>query len=562
MLHRTKNKEHTTEDIVRILLENRGIKTKKQKEEFFNPPDLEKLTSKDFGVDQNQLNKAVKRIKQAIEKDEKIIVYGDYDVDGISAAAILWETLNSLGAKVMPYIPSRFTEGYGLSETGIKNLKLEIENCKPRFYRGKLLITVDNGITAYEGLKFAKQQGLDVIVTDHHQPGDKQPAALAIIHSTQISGSAVAWILAREVIKNLKFKIKNYSRDHLGLVALGTIADILPLVGINRGLVVHGLKVLRNSSRLGIRALCASAAVSQDSLDTYNIGFILGPRLNAMGRVDHAMESLRLLCTRNPQKASELARKLESANHLRQEKTEAVVSHVESIHADPAWSDGNIPKLLYVYHASYEEGVIGIAAGRLVDKYHRPAIVLSIGEEYSKASARSISGVNILELLKKAGDGIFKSVGGHPMAAGFTIKTQDVELLGQRLNEISELEISDEVLIKNVRIDCEINLLDATEALLSQIIKFAPFGFGNPEPAFETKGVNVLEMRLLGKEKNHLKMLVEKDGVTFTAIGFRMGEWYANLSPDLSVNIVYAVEENVWNGNKSLQLKLKSITLS
>ena len=368
--------------------------------------------------------------------------------------------------------------------------------------------------------------------------------------------------ISKYLIKNLKFKIKNYSRDHLGLVALGTIADILPLVGINRGLVVHGLKVLRNSSRLGIRALCASAAVSQDSLDTYNIGFILGPRLNAMGRVDHAMESLRLLCTRNPQKASELARKLESANHLRQEKTEAVVSHVESIHADPAWSDGNIPKLLYVYHASYEEGVIGIAAGRLVDKYHRPAIVLSIGEEYSKASARSISGVNILELLKKAGDGIFKSVGGHPMAAGFTIKTQDVELLGQRLNEISELEISDEVLIKNVRIDCAINLSDVTGTLLSQIVKFAPFGFGNPEPVFETRGVNVLETRLLGKEKNHLKMLVEKDGVTFTAIGFRMGEWYANLSPDLSVNIVYAVEENVWNGNKSLQLKLKSITLS
>ena len=445
MLHRTKNKEHTIEDIVRILLENRGIKTKKQKEEFFNPSNPEKLTAKDFGVEQKQLDKAVKRIQEAVKRNEKIIVYGDYDVDGICAAAILWETLDALGADCLPYIPSRFTEGYGLSKTGIKNLKLEIENCKPRFDRGKLLITVDNGITAYEGLEFAKQQGLDVIVTDHHQPGEKEPGALAIIHSTQISGSAVSWVLARDLIENCKLKIVNLPGDHLGLVALGTIADILPLVGINRGLVVHGLKVLRNSSRLGIKALCHEAAVSQDNLDTYHIGFILGPRLNAMGRVDHAMESLRLLCTRNPQKANELAGKLGLSNKLRQEKTEAVVSHVESAHADLAWSDGNIPKLLYVYHASYEEGVIGIAAGRLVDKYHRPAIVLSIGDKHSKASARSISGVNILELLKKAGggsasdsprseagrpsrDGLFKSIGGHPMAAGFTIKTSEVEL--------------------------------------------------------------------------------------------------------------------------------------
>ncbi|TSC90088.1 MAG: recombination protein RecJ [Microgenomates group bacterium Gr01-1014_5] len=558
------------ERIIEILLQNRGIKTKKQKEEFFNPPNPEKLTAKDFGVDQNQLDKAVKRIKEAIRLKEKIIVYGDYDVDGISATAILWETLDALGARAMPYIPSRFTEGYGLSETGIKNLKLEIKDCK-------LLITVDNGITAYEGLEFAKQQGLDVIITDHHQPGGKTPGALAVIHTTQISGSAVAWILARELVyqcvgvlgtDTLVPQHPSTPSDHLGLVALGTIADVLPLVDINRQLVVHGLEVLRTSSRLGIKTLCREAAVSQDTLDTYHIGFILGPHLNAAGRVDHAMESLRLLCVRDRERARVLAEKLCKSNRLRQEKTEAVVSHVTDNHLDPVWSDGNIPKLLYVYHASYEEGVIGIAAGRLVDKYHRPAVVLSIGDEYAKASARSISGVNILELLKKAGDGLFKSVGGHPMAAGFIVKTSDVELLGQRLEEISELEISDEVLKKNVRIDCEINLPDATEALLGQIAKFAPFGFGNPEPAFETRGVNVLETRLLGKEKNHLKLVLSQDANTptsqhpvFTAIGFRMGEWYANLSPDLPVNIVYAVEENVWNGNKSLQLKLKSISI-
>lgn len=553
--HTTKNIQHTTNDkqlcakyhtvdqIVDILFENRGIKTKKERADFFNPPNPSEMTAKEFNIDDAQIKVAVKRIKKAIENKDKIVVYGDYDVDGICATAILWETLYSLGASVIPYIPSRFTEGYGLNVESIKKLKED----NPELV---LMITVDQGIVAHEKVKFAKDLGLDVIITDHHEPSDTKPDALAIVHTTKISGSGVSWVLSRE--------LSDMENDHLGLAALGTITDLLPLVGINRSIAVHGLDVLRSSQRAGIKAICKEAFVEQKTLETYHIGFILGPRLNAMGRVEHAMDSLRLLCTKNPERAADLAFKLGRTNKLRQEKTEATFNHVhESFGA--SWSNGNLPKLLFVHHETYEEGIIGIAAGRLVDKYYRPAIVVSRGEEFSKASARSIPGVNIIDLIREAGEGLLVNTGGHPMAAGFTVKTEDLEILGQRLFKISQKTILDNVLTKETKIDCEIGFSGINWDLCKALSVFTPFGYGNPEPTFLTKNVNAAGVRLMGKDNTHLKLQLIEKGAILPAVGFRMGEIYPKLTSDKLIDVVYSIEQNEWQGKREIQLKLRNI---
>lgn len=551
--------------IIATLLKNRGIKTAKQKKEFFNPPRPEKVSARSLGINDSQLKKAVKRIKEAIKKKEKVIVYGDYDVDGICATAILWETLDALGADAMPYIPSRFTEGYGLNIESIKKLKED----DPKL---GLIITVDHGIVAYEKVDFANEIGVDVIIVDHHEPGVTRPRAYAVVHTQKICGSAVAWVVARGLDKWTNRQIENrqkptyplihsstYLTDHLGLVALGTVADVLPLTGINRSFVVHGLEVLRKTTRPGIRALCGEASIEQSEIDTFHINFILAPRLNAMGRVEHALDSLRLLCTRDKTRAEELAAKLGRTNRLRQEKTDYAVNHVNEKFA-PAWANGSLPKLIFVHHESYEEGIIGIVAGRLVDQYHRPSIVVSQGQEFSKASARSIRGINIIETIRKAGGKLLVNAGGHPMAAGFTVETESLEILSKRLSKLAEREIKDEVLVKNTRVDCELSFSEISEEFYNELVKFAPFGHGNPEPTFLTRGVIVQDARLVGKDKSHLKLVLAQSS-TLDAIGFRMGEIYPSLSQDLPVDIVYSIKVDEWDGNRKLQLGLKELKI-
>lgn len=533
------------EKIVKILLENRGIKTKREKEEFFNPRHPQEFVPKELGINPQQLNLAVSRIKQAIKSKEKIIIYGDYDVDGICATAVLWETLYSLGANALPYIPDRFSEGYGLNEESIKKLKQDDPNLG-------LIITVDHGIVAHKKVDFAKTLGLDIIITDHHEPGKTKPDAYAVVHTTKISGSAVAWTIAQQILKNGKF-------GHISLVALGTVADVLPIVGINRSFVICGLKELRITDRPGIKAICEEASIKQDEIDTYHIGFIIGPRLNAAGRIEHAIDSLRLLCVKKTAQARELALKLERVNRLRREKTDIVVQHIEE-NFSLIWKDKGIPKLLFVEHESYEEGIIGVVAGKLVEKYYRPAIVVAKGNKFSKASARSVSGVNIIEMIKEAGEKFFIGVGGHKMAAGFTIRTEQIKVLKERLFAISEETIKDADLIRKARVDCDLDFSDLSEFLYRELQKFTPYGFGNPEPAFSTKGVAVEGARLVGKDNTHLKLRLVK-GTRFDAIGFGMGEWYTKISPEKQVDVIYSVVMDTWNGNKRLQLKIKNIQI-
>ena len=540
--------------IIKILLKNRGINTRKEQDEFFSPTAPYELSPEIVGIDGKQLAKGTKRIVKAIENKEKIVVYGDYDVDGISATAILWETLDFLGANAKPYIPDRFSEGYGLNEESIKKLKEEDPELS-------LIITVDHGIVATGKVDFAKELGIDVVISDHHLEGATRPKAHAIIHTTKVSGSAVSWFLSREVLKTYKGETKgSLPKDHLGLAALGTVTDVLPLVEFNRAIVTHGLYELRKSTRAGLLAIYEEAAVDQKQLDTFHIGFVIGPRLNAAGRVEHAMDALRLICTRDSKRGKELARKLAGTNKIRQEKTEASLSHVNEFFG-PSWEEGSLPKLLFAHHESYDEGIVGIVAGRLVEKYHRPAIVLSIGEEISKASARSVQGINIIELIKKAGGDLLLGAGGHPMAAGFSIKTKDLDALAAKLNEIALTNIDDKLLVKNVRVDCEVDFNQINSEFYMELRKFHPFGYGNPEPTFETKEVTIEDAKLVGKGSEHLKLTLSKEGLPFEAIAFRMGELYPKLKPNKPISIVYSIEQDEWNNKKRMQLKIRHISI-
>jgi len=540
IIYKIKNQKSKIKNkkIVKILLENRGIKTKKEIDEFLNPK-LESVTIDSVGIDKQQLKKAVARIRLAIKNKEEIAVFGDYDVDGICGTAILWETLNSLGAKIMPYIPHRVEEGYGLSEKGIDNLKLTIKNCR-------LIITVDNGIVANTAVDYALSQGMDVIITDHHVVSKNKPKALAIVHTTKLCGTGVAWMLSREFKEN---------KTHLELVALATVADLVPLTGANRTLLKFGLEELSKTKRIGLLELFKEASLAKEKIGTYEIGHIVAPRLNAMGRLEYAMDSLRLICTNNQKRAEDLARLLGETNRERQDLTLQMVMHAMGKIKN---QKSKIKNLLFVVHESYDQGVIGLVAGKLVEEFYRPAIVISKGEKFSKASARSISGFNMIEFIRSVSE-FLVDAGGHPMAAGFTVETAKLPRLQKALEERAGALLNADLLTRSLRVDCEIPLSLIDNDLNNAIEKLSPFGMKNPEPTFLTKNVLIEDMRLVGNEGKHLKFTFSdlKSGARFGAIAFGMGEMFSKIKVGDKLNIVYVIDENEWNEEKRLQLKIR-----
>lgn len=541
-----KNQETGIKEIIELLLENRGLKNKKGIDAFLHP-DLSEVTPKNVGIDLKQLKKALTRIEKALKNKEQIVVFGDYDVDGITGSAILWETLYGMGAACVPYIPNRKDEGYGLSKIGIENLTQQISNVG-------LIITVDNGIVANDAVKFAIEKGIDVIITDHHTVSETLPDAHAIVHTTNLCGAGVAYLLSKEIkVKSEKLKVSDDT--HLELAALGTVADLVPLIGPNRTIVFEGLKKLHKSTRLGLLALFQQARIDQRAIGTYEIGFIIGPRLNASGRIESAMDSLRLLCTTKKDRAEELATKLELVNRERQQLLKDATEHaIAGINE----SGLGTRKILMIGHASYEEGVIGLVAGRLVEAFYRPAIVLSLGEKVSKASVRSINGFNIIEFLRMHIDH-FVNVGGHPMAAGFTVETEKIALLQKALEEKAEELLTEVLLTRSLKIDCELPFSSLTQELYNNIQELSPFGMGNPEPVFSATDVTIDSMRVIGKEGNHLKLMLRQDKKVFEAIAFRMGELAEKMKPGDKISVAYVLDENTWNGETKLQLKVRDI---
>ncbi|MCG2691614.1 DHH family phosphoesterase, partial [Microgenomates group bacterium] len=419
------------------------------------------------------------------------------------------------------------------------------------------------GISSFKGCQYAQKLGIEVIITDHHLPKTKNhqpvlPQALAIIHSTQLAGAGVAWFFAREIIRHLRGVHSATSKvlATLDLAALGTIADMVPLLNANRSLAKFGLEKLRLSRRPGLITLAKTANLDLKELDDYQVSYVLAPRLNALGRLEHALDALRLLCTTDLHRAERLAAHLNQTNQLRQDKTLTMFLDAKKKFLKQS---GDQP-LIFVASKTYHEGVVGLVAGKLMEEFNRPAVVIALGKNYSKASGRSLKGFNILKAIRSLEPYLLEH-GGHELAAGFTIDNKNLKIIAKKLLSLAKKSLLNKELEPAVEVDCELNLNQINWQLFNALEKFKPFGFANPQPLFATKQVKLLTFRPVGQDNKHLKLSLQGDSSqAFDAIAFSFGHLAQKLAPGQLIDITYTLEKNVWNGKKDLQLKIKEIT--
>ena len=496
----------------------------------------------------------VDRICFALQHDEPIAIYGDYDVDGVTATALLVQALGALGANVRGYIPNRFDEGYGLNKDALDTLNAE---------GVKLVITVDCGIRSPDEALHAQTIGLDLIISDHHHPdGTNLPPALAVINPKQhgdiypdkdLAGVGIAYKIA-EALLTVRQPVNGFiTNDLLDLVALGTVADLAPLVGENRVLVRRGLRQLRETKRQGLFSLAGVADLKIDKCTAGNIGFMLGPRLNASGRLESALASFELLTTKDFMRAGQLAQQLDQQNRQRQTITRTMQEQAEAI----AMQDDPEAFLLFAAHEDFNPGVVGLAASRLTEVYYRPAIVAAKNAEETRGSCRSIPEFHITDALDLCKDLLVRH-GGHAAAAGFTVKNENLSELVSRLKEIAKDQLGSKDLRQTLSADMEVPLSQLNFEVLEHLKFLEPTGYGNPEAVFVSRNVRVKMARTVGSEGRHLKLTVEDErGATVDSIGFRMG----HLKPDLPpyVDVLYHFEANEYNGRKTLQLNLKDV---
>jgi single-stranded-DNA-specific exonuclease len=498
--------------------------------------------------------RAVDRLSEAVRSGESIAVYGDFDTDGVTATALLVQTLSAMGAQVRPYIPNRVDEGYGLN----------IEALRELYRQGvRLVVTVDCGIRSIDEVEQASR-GLDLIVTDHHTVGDELPPALAVINPKQhgciypfklLSGVGVAYKLAQGLLlaqKRMNGTPKLAAEDLLDLVALGTVADLVPLLGENRELVRRGLEKLQESPRPGVEALMADAGLRRGSVDATAIGFRLGPRLNAAGRIDTAMLAYNLLTSTNILETRELAGQLGRLNQHRQELTEKTVAEAET-----QLQAGDPDACLYlVASKEFLPGIVGLAASRLTEAYYRPSVVVEVGPEESRGSCRSIPEFHITKALDKCKD-LLVRYGGHKAAAGFTIETGKLDTLRTRLQAIAAEELSEVELQPALQIDLELPLEEVSWATHGLLEMLEPTGVDNPQPVLSSPDVEVREKRAIGDDK-HLK-LVLRDGrdTAWDAIWFRQGHLLDEVPGH--VDVAYTLDANEWNRSRRLQLHVQDL---
>jgi single-stranded-DNA-specific exonuclease len=535
------------------LLFNRGVATAERAEEYLSS--TERINHDPALL--ADMSKAVQVIVSAIQHDEQIVIYGDYDVDGVTSTALLVEVIEKLGGKVEAYIPDRFEEGYGLNLEALNQLN----------QRGvRLVVTVDCGIRSMVEADYCREIGLKLVITDHHHPDEHLPKADAVVNPKRadqsypypdLAGVGVAYKLTQALLLELTASTEKADR-WLDLVALGSVADMAPLTGENRWLVKAGLQVLRTSSRPGIKALFEVAGVRQQRCSAGDIGFMLGPRLNAAGRLESAMAAYHLLHADNEEDAKLLAAKLNAQNSERQEQTRDTQSKAVTYIQQSA-AENNL--LLVVIDPSFNEGIVGLAASRLVEQYNRPAIVgvMKADEGVTRCSCRSIPGFHITKALDEISD-LFEHHGGHAAAAGLTIKNEKLDEFKAKIQKIAQRELGGQDLTPQVNADAEVSLGDLNPELMKYLDLLQPTGYGNPDPVFICRNLRIRNKRAIGADAKHLKLTVTDGWLSAEAICFRFGFLWKEL-PE-KVDLLFTFERNEFNGVVNFQLNVKDIQVS
>ncbi|PAV28939.1 single-stranded-DNA-specific exonuclease RecJ [Virgibacillus profundi] len=529
--------------VIKELLLQRGITTEGAVSEFL-APDINKLHNP---KELDSIDIATERVHKAIEKQEKILIYGDYDADGVSSTTVMLKTILELGADCDFYIPNRFTEGYGPNE----------EAFRQAFENGfRLIITVDTGIASVHEAEVAKQLGIDLIITDHHEPQESLPDAYAILHPKcsvnypfrELAGVGVAFKFAESLL--------GYFPKHLlEFAAIGTIADLVPLVNENRILAFYGLHALSISNNQGIKALKRICKI-EGNVTEEDVGFLIGPRINAVGRLQNAELAVELLMTDDEMEAAEIADEINRLNEERKQIVSGIVKEAEKM-----VQTGEKSGVIIVAKEGWNEGVLGIVASRLVRKFDRPAIVLAVKKETSevKGSARSIPAFDLFNNCMKIRN-LFTHFGGHSQAAGMTFPLENVNVIQEKLNEIINEQLTEDDFKQVIEINDSISVTDINEKLVNDINKLAPFGMKNPKPIFQIKDIPA-SARQIGSNQNHLKLQFRQDNVSLEGIGFGMGELYTYISPETPISVAGELGINEWNGNRKAQIIMQDMKI-
>ena len=534
------------------ILNNRGIENEKDAEIFMNPS-LEYLRDPFLMKD---MKKSTERIKKAIENKERIYIYGDYDVDGVSSTSILYLYFKSIGFPVKYYIPNRLEEGYGINEDAIK--KIHDDGCD-------LIITVDCGITSVKEVELANELGIDVIITDHHECQSEIPDAYAIVNPKQedcnypfdmLCGCGVAFKMIQALTDEEEFKTSMF--DYLEIVTLATICDIVPLIDENRIIVKNGLKLMKEGKNLGLRELIKVCGIETNKIGSSHIGFSIGPRINASGRLGYSYLGVQLFTTDNEDEAKEIANILEGKNIERQMIESKMYKEAEEIlSSDERFKDD---KVLVIAKEGWQHGIIGIVASKLTEKYYKPTILLTIEDGEATGSARSIKGFSIFDALVSCKD-LMNKFGGHEQAAGLALDAKNIDELRVRINEIADYNLSKEDLIENIKVEYELKEDSATLDLVDNLHKLEPFGLSNPSPRFIMRDLLLTNIFKMGKNKQHLKIIVENKK-SYECVGFNMAYLADNFQLGDKVDILFQVDENNYNNERKVQFLLKDIRLS
>ncbi len=546
------SKAYGISPITAIILYNRGIRTEQEIKNFLGC-DLSVMHDPYLMKD---IDKAVERILLAKENGEKVTIYGDYDVDGITSIAILYKHLESLGMTVDYYVPDRIAEGYGVNREALDKIKES---------GSSVVITVDTGITAVEETEYAKTIGLDMIITDHHECKEQIPTSYASIDPKQkncgypfknLAGVGVAFKLIQALDKNVP--LEKLMELYSDLVCLGTVADISPLVDENRILVTEGLKRFKTTKNVGLKALIDVTTANNNNITTSTIGYIIAPRINASGRLGCAARSVELFLTEDENKAKELAEDLCKENTIRQQTEQKMFAEaLEYIEKHPEIKDD---KVLVIPHEDWHHGIVGIVSSKITEKFYKPSILFAIDGDEAKGSGRSVSGYNLFEALENC-SGILEKFGGHELAAGLSVKTENIDAFRKAINEYTPEKTEETTTVPTVNIDAVIKAAYITNETVDDINKLQPFGVENPAPVFAAKNLKIHRISTMSENK-HLRMTLLKDGKYLDTVGFGMGEYFNCFKEGDFVDVAFGISINDYKGFHNVQLILKDIKLS